>query len=401
MACTQQEAEELLAAAYPWGAHVTHHSESEFVCMTYGVVTESILDDRAELFFVRELGKTTATASEDQIREAAVTGVLDLPRHLIRRPEATDMYLLARPIDDFVGPQSGSDSQWAARMRLHQSWWRAFRLRVPFGCGPNAGSTTPYGNMLDDDGDIRGLNFVTDDARAAYHERFAGSHAGVRTRRNLLASQPMAFNLFGHLCSHLELASVLFSTVLGEPVKVTSIEMEKLSDALGDKTAFDAFVRYQRQNGSPGFVAVETKLTELFSQTAYDWAKYLAHPLYRTDAFVTSDPAQLGDPKWSQLWRNHMLALAESARNPELGTPSVLVVHHSDDPQCQPNVAGYQRLLSARESVKAVDLARTLSVLGDGVVGDTEQEAWVADMRDRYVNLDLSAPLLNLPRVRP
>lgn len=403
MAWTQQEAEAFFAAAYPWGAHVTHHGESEFVSMTSWVIPGSVHDDLADLFFVREPGETSAKVSEDQLRDASVTGVLDLSHHLIRRPEATDMYLLASPIGGFVGPQAGGDSRWAARMRLHQSWWRAFRLRVPFGCGPNVGSTTPHGNMLDDEGDRRGLNFVTDEARAAYAERIALNPTGVdpwRTRRNLLASQPMAFNLFGHLRYHLDLAGVLLSPVLGEPVEVTSVEIEKLSDALGDRTAFDGFVCYQRRDGSPGCVAVETKLTEPFSQKAYDWDKYLAHPLYRPDAFVTSDPAQLGDPRWSQLWRNHMLALAESARSPDLGTPSLLVVHHGDDPHCQPNVAGYQELLSDRESVKAVDLATALNVLGEAVVGDTDQAAWVADMHDRYVNLDLSAPLLRLPRAR-
>ncbi len=102
---------------------------------------------------------------------------------------------------------------------------------------------------------------------------------------------------------------------------MTNVEVERLSDALGDHTTFDAFATFRRSDGSNGCVAVETRLTEPFSRQAYDWSKYVAHPAFASGGFATVDTALLGDPRWSQLWRNHLLALAEADRRRELGEP--------------------------------------------------------------------------------
>lgn len=198
-------------------------------------------------------------------------------------------------------------------MRLHQSWWRTFRLRVPFGTGPQKGSEKAYGNMIDADGDVAGLNFLSHEAQDAYDQRVAVTTAGVeafRTRRHLMASQPLAFNLFGHLSKHLDLATGLLRLLLGtdEVGEVTSIEIERLSASLGDRTAFDVFATYTRPGGSSACIAIETKLTEPFSQHDYDWTAYLAHSAFDPTVWRTTDTACLGDRRWSQLWRNHLLA---------------------------------------------------------------------------------------------
>jgi hypothetical protein len=390
------EAERLLGEAFPWGAHVTVSSDAEFVSLKYWVVEGSADADGAELFFVREPGNTFFRVSEGDLRAAGATGVLETPTHWVRRPEPEDVRG-PDAFEYFIRPQSRSDSKWVARMRLHQSWWRTFRLRVPFGFGPNPRSTKRYGNMLDDDGALRGLNFVSDEARRAFAERLEAGTGGVdpwRTGRNLLASQPLAFNVFGHLRYHLDLATGLFRALLGDEVEaVTSVEVERLSDALGDKTAFDAFATYRRPGGSSGSIAIETKLSEPFSQKAYEWARYVAHPAFDPTVFVTDDVTTLGDRRWSQLWRNHMLALAESKREPRFGRPHVFVIHHPNDPHCAKNVSDYCELLAAPSSVKAVDLSRIQQTIGALVEGDTEQEEWVAALHDRYLDLDLSEPL--------
>ena len=50
------------------------------------------------------------------------------------------------------GPQFRGDSAFTARMRLHQSWYRAAVLGVPW---------ARYGNMLDEAAGMVGLNFLT------------------------------------------------------------------------------------------------------------------------------------------------------------------------------------------------------------------------------------------------
>src|SRR4051812_3577810 len=135
MAWTLAEAARLLGEAFPWGAHVTVAGDGGFVSLNYQVDSIRVADRTAELSFVREPGDTFFTATSEQLRMAAATGVLDVGTHMVRRPEPADMHLLSSPFTAFVGPQSNSDPPWAARMRLHQSWWRAFRLRAPFGFG--------------------------------------------------------------------------------------------------------------------------------------------------------------------------------------------------------------------------------------------------------------------------
>jgi hypothetical protein len=258
--------------------------------------------------------------------------------------------------------------------------------------------------MLDDEAGEAGRNFLTPEAHQAYLERLALDPQGVdpwRTSRNLLASQPMAFNLFGHLRHRLDLATAAFRTLLGpdEIDRVTSVEVERNSAALGDKTAFDAFATYLRPDGTPGCLAIETKLTEPFSQKTYKWADYIAHEAFTPGIWTTDDPVRLGNLRWSQLFRNHLLAEAESKAHRELGAPIVLVVHHPDDPKCAEAVDGYRALLVDPDVVLAVDIAAIADALARHASAPTDAE-WLQDFRDRYLNLNLSQELADFLKTR-
>ena len=399
----------VLRAAFPWGAHVTVASGASFLSLDYDLTDDANSEGRVTILFVREQdhSDTLAEVTVEALEAAAATGLLRFDNGgSARQPEPADLALLTdEAILRFVGPQSPSDKRaWIRRMRLHQSWWRAFRLRSGFGPWPTADSPTRYGTMLDAADADAGRNFLSDDARAAYDERWALTKEGMnpfRTRRHLMASQTMAFNLFGHLDHHRDLAAALFDRLLGpgEVEAVDKIEIELLSDALGDHTAFDAFVTYTRPNGSgPGCIAIETKLTEPFSQTPYDWARYLDHGAFDTTIWKTSDPVLLGDLRWSQLWRNHLLAVAHSA-NQDLGPASLLVVHHPADPDCDLNIAGYCEHLHDGHRVRGADLGLIHSIL-DEVIDphDAEQRQWLGDLADRYLHLHLSEELTRLMR---
>ena len=60
-----------------------------------------------------------------------------------------------------IGPQYSKDNPFAARMRFHQSWYRARVLRVPFGHGPRKNSPSMYGNFLTQVDGEQGFNFFT------------------------------------------------------------------------------------------------------------------------------------------------------------------------------------------------------------------------------------------------
>src|SRR5687767_2286077 len=118
-----------------------------------------------------------------------------------------------------LGPQSPSDDPFTARMRHHQSWYRAHILHVPCGIGPKPTSTTQYGNMLTLADGKAGRNFLTpeiaDVARARVAEG-AGAVEPFRLFHNMLSSQPMCFNLFGPLVRDTALAARLLPTLVPE-----------------------------------------------------------------------------------------------------------------------------------------------------------------------------------------
>src|SRR5688572_4379946 len=107
-----------------------------------------------------------------------------------------------------IGPQYAGDATFAARMRLHQSWWRAEVLGVGYGVGPTARGER-LGNYLDDEAAAAGLNFLTPQIFEVVQERIAQG-PGVEAYRclhNMPSSQPMCFNLFGPLVRDHELAT--------------------------------------------------------------------------------------------------------------------------------------------------------------------------------------------------
>jgi len=178
-----------------------------------------------------------------------------------------------------LGPQYPRDAPFTARMRLHQSWYRASVLRVPCGTGPQPSSAACYGNMLRAEDAARGLNFLTPSIFRAAEARSA-QQVGVierfRLLHNLLSSQPLCFNLFAPLAEDLDLATRVFRAALGDQ-EVQAVARvcfeyapEPRHEYLNDHTAFDAFVEYERPDGGPGFAGIETKLTEPFSQKRYD-----------------------------------------------------------------------------------------------------------------------------------
>jgi hypothetical protein len=82
----------------------------------------------------------------------------------------------------------------------------------------------------------------------------------------------MCFNLFGPLVpeANRELATRLMNALLpGEVTQVREARIEyrpkPVAEYLGDRTAFDAFIDYERHDGRRAFLGIETKLTEPFS----------------------------------------------------------------------------------------------------------------------------------------
>jgi hypothetical protein len=297
-----------------------------------------------------------------------------------------------------LGPQYRGDPAFTARMRLHQSWWRSVVLGLPYGHGPSAASASLYGNMLAASAGAEGKNFLTPEIFEVAKRRLAegrGALEPFRLLHNLLSSQPMCFNLFGPLVDRPERATRLLRGLVGHEiarVRRVGIEWapEPAADYLGDRTAFDAVIEYERPDGALALLGIETKLTDSFSQRPYDGELYRRWMRLARSPFRPEAAAAVALSKHNQLWRNHLLALAARDRgdSPYAAVRSV-VVHHPLDADGAHVAGSYREHLVAEDDTFVVwPLDRVVEAFS--AAGQDDESAWLDAFRTRYLALERS-----------
>jgi hypothetical protein len=296
-----------------------------------------------------------------------------------------------------IGPQHARDDPLAARMRLHQSWYRAEVLKVPYGRGPGPTDTRELGSMLCPADAGAGRNFLTPRIFEVVKNRIAqgGGVAEYRVLHNMLSSQPMCFNLFGPLADDLERAAGLARALWVPGLRrVVRVEIEwapqPRSEYLDDRTSFDAFIEYESATGGLGFLGIETKLTEPFSQRHHD------RPSYRR--WMTPEApwrdnvgGEVDKAAWNQLWRNHLLAwsMLRRKRTP-YAEGRCLVVRHPADVRCADVIAGYRQLLRDTETLEDCPLDRIIASWR----GEIGPDSWLDEFELRYLSLERSRHLV-------
>lgn len=293
-----------------------------------------------------------------------------------------------------LGPQSSSDGAFAARMRLHQSWYRAKVLRLPYGTGPKKNSTTAFGSMLRPEHGAEGKNFLTPQIFDVARRRLKGGGGTLepfRLLHNMLSSQPMCFNLFGPLVDDFDLATRLARALWGNGIgKVTRVAIEwapePMQEYLNDRTAFDAVIEYECAGGGLGFAGIETKLIEPFSDRRYDG------PLYRRwmgngSPWREDSHDRVADVVHNQLWRDHLLvwSMLQQPRSP-YREGRLVVVRHPGDEDCAQTIAGYRQLLRDDSTLQELPL----SVLVEAWTPVVGPGSWLDDFELRYLCLERS-----------
>lgn len=297
-----------------------------------------------------------------------------------------------------------SDNAFTGRMRFHQSWYRKNILGLRGGPNPHARGTL-YGSQLTrKDGDA-GRNFLTQGIWAVVQDRIAQNRGIVnvgdidRLLRNLLSSQPMCFNLFAPLANNLDLGTRLMQALPGMPsnIKVTEVKIEfaprPKRHYLNDATAFDAFVAYERPGGSRGFVAIETKLTEPFSQKSYDFKEGYSRWRNEGDWWWRGRARRhFPDKRFNQLWRNQLLAFAMLHQKDAVYDEAFCaVLYPKEDGSCADAIRAYRQRLQPERKHTLLEWT-----LGDVVntwqelVTVPAQRKWLADFRLRYLDLEAS-----------
>lgn len=286
-----------------------------------------------------------------------------------------------------------SDPTRRARYRRLQSWYRQTVLGLNAGLdgnGRQVGSLLPLKAVEADPS----LNFLRDErlARIAL-DRLAesrGTFVGDRLKRNLLSSQPLCVNLFGMLKLQPEAAAAVLGKVIGLPIEyVDLVEIERAPELatsmLDDRTAFDAYVEYRTFTGSRGFLGIETKYTEPFSDDlglGEDKRNKYRRLAAALPVFKTPLSADLLSPKASQLFRNLLLSLSHAQNEQVQG--HVIVVALDADPDAAAGVRIVrQELISPDDHLRSasiesiVQAARTQPTLAP----------WAEAFSERYLDL--------------
>lgn len=281
-----------------------------------------------------------------------------------------------------------SDSVRVRRYRSHQSWFRETVLGVPPGLRHGSGDQM-VGSMLrvEDVQADRGLNFVNDsalraaDRRAEEVQREGGTLEAHRLFHNMLSSMPMCFNIFGALEGAVSAPSLmreLFDPDLAAIDDMVCETNPPVTEPLGDRTAFDAMLRYTTPIG-PRFVGIETKYTEPLSPKSYDNDRYrevtAASSWFRpgaADALVGSST--------NQLWRGLMLASLVEDESGAAGRYAV--VSTADDRAAVDAVDKVKQWMNDPDRLFFVSLEQMVAT-ARAVGGDVVE--WADRFEQRYV----------------
>lgn len=358
----------------------------------YHAFVGGALSEHRVLLGIVEERKATSRGSRWEKRNHA-----DLP---LPPQDAAPPVADAGEIDVDLGPQYEGDDTFTARMRRHQSWYRACVLGLPYGTGPTRNAKKRLGNMLTREDGAAGRNFLTEEIARVAQARLregGGAVEPFRLLHNMLSSQPMCFNLFGPLLRDRELAARLLPALVPDAVReVTRVALEwapqPANEYLGDRTAFDAFIEYRTIDGGLCALGIETKLTEPFSRRQYDGESYRrwmglprAAITWRTDV-----AERVHAIEHNQLWRDHLLtvALRHHPQSPYAAT-RLLVIHHPEDHGCVGAFTGYRGLLQDGDFVHSLSLDEIVE-RWSRLVAESGHASWLERFRSRYLELRLS-----------
>ena len=212
--------------------------------------------------------------------------------------------------------QVSSDDAKRAKYRALQSWYREHVLELPPGQDKREiirGSMIPASAP-------RSTNFLSAEVYEYVQARVpvvvgeGGTLEEDRLYRNMLSSMPMCFNIFGMFRVFPITAAEVLASCTGLDIAAlvdVQVEWTPVGDhPLGDRTAFDAWVEYRTSENRRGFLGVETKYTEPFSQREYRNDKYDAWTDSPKSGFAAGAADVLVKKTTNQLWRNCLLAVA-------------------------------------------------------------------------------------------
>ncbi len=253
-----------------------------------------------------------------------------------------------------LGPQYPNDrvdiSGFLKAARLHQSRFRAEKLRLPF---------QDYGNYLTEADARAGKNFYSAlGVFAAARKRYPAFSDKVYA--NILRSEHIPLNLFHPLNTDDVYRLKVFSDLLDKPLRsISTIQIEyapaPAANYLSDLSSFDAYAEYTSDTG-PGLIGIEVKYTERayplklgskqhreVNNPASRYFKVMsASGIYKPN----SEPAMITD-EYRQIWRNQLLGESILQNHPDrFAYATLITVFPSGNQHMTHACAGYARFLT-------------------------------------------------------
>lgn len=299
-----------------------------------------------------------------------------------------------------LSPSEEDKLSFKGRMRFHQSWYRHHVLGLSPGPNPAAHGAV-YGNMLTLEDGYQGKNFLTDEIFNLVQKRFPVKKDVQKSSyryHNLLGSQTMCFNLFGPFINE-ESTTHLMRLLPGFPqdAEVTNIIIEhapRKENHLNDLTSFDAFIEYEYPDGKKGFIGVETKLSEPFSQKECQFTERYARWMMQGEWWWKPGAENdFSKKSYNQLWRNHLLVYAMlNQETPGYSEGYCAVVYPLGDTDCGDAIKQYSKLLlpSGEKTLLVWPLETIAELWGDVLNDDVSQSQWLNDFQTRYLRLEKS-----------
>jgi hypothetical protein len=288
------------------------------------------------------------------------------------------------------------DTEYSAHARLLQSKWRHAK-GYPMG---------KYGNYLEGAfAKTAKVNFLTKRIQALATDEMINAKSSKalydegRMWSNLLSSQPLCFNLFGELSHDMKAATACFRQLFPDRIQhVNAVRFEyspgrENPKYTGDRSAFDVFVEYER-DGIKGFIGIEVKYAEALREESAKNAEasFRKHrgryeELSRPElgVFKSDSIERLRRPPLSQIWRDHLLAIAlmeHESRTYEEGL--FVFLFPSQNRQCQNGVDAYAQHLASPDAMCNRFSPRYLEEFID-TIADYFGTEWSNELKSRYL----------------
>lgn len=297
------------------------------------------------------------------------------------------------------------DHRFRSAARLLQSLWREDR-ELPIGHYRTDGRRKKLGSRIGNVAARAGANFMVPAITALVRRELAYREPAAmideaRLYGNLLSSMPLAFNLFGLLKLDLSFASrvlgELFPDLAGAQVRAVLFEHSpgRGNPVLtGDHSAFDVLLRYEKPDGTRGFVAIEMKYSESCQEPASAVRRRYDDLAEVSGLFVEPRKPALRTKPLQQLFREHLLAQAMLMRG-DYDEGRFVVIAPQLNALVARAVAGYHAELkpAGEDHVSFASVTLEDAIVALAMAGE---EQYAARLYRRYCDFQLVDGELNL-----